>query len=195
MSFELSNYRQESLAYNGKDVTVGSTSPGQHTHLGEFMLSNDALLAQNLFGGVLGAGWRPTDPEFLNMRVEYGGTANRDGAKMHELRVVPKGGSDLKIKLFFDAETFRHVRSEYLLELSAAMGSSPDQSAKQRGSRYLLVEKFSDFREEGGLTLPHEYTVEYEIDNAGDRYKYNWVLKLEVFRFNEPFNEKSFTIS
>jgi hypothetical protein len=192
--FGLANYPQESIAYDGSDVTTSFVSPGRRTPFADFVLANNALMKNGMLAGALTSGWVVGATGDGVPKMSYGGLSDREGVKLHELRVTPKG-TKMTVKFFFEPETFRHVRSEYLLELAAAMGANPNDSAGQRSSRYKLVETFGGFKEESGLTLPHTYAIEYDVDFRGSRVNYKWTLALETFRFNEPFDPKSFTIA
>jgi hypothetical protein len=89
------------------------------------------------------------------------------------VKYVVRGGSDLSITLFFDAETFQHVRTVYRKVLPAQMGRAAvgtssgidrvgESSAQQSSTIYEMTEDFSDFKPEGELTLPHTYKLKFE---------------------------------
>jgi hypothetical protein len=113
---------------------------------------------------------------------------------VYQLKCYPSG-SDLKITLSFDAETFHHVRTEYERSVIAQMGGTPETSANQSETRYKLVEDFSDFKKEGGLTLPHAYKIQLEI-TTGSRgaVKAQWEMTLSQFQFNQRIEPGSFDV-
>jgi hypothetical protein len=57
-----------------------------------------------------------------------------------------------------------------------------------------MVEEFSDFKEEGGLTLPHSYTLQLMIEGQGTTSQFEWAMALTVFQFKQPIPEGSFNV-
>jgi hypothetical protein len=58
-----------------------------------------------------------------------------------------------------------------------------------------MIEDFSLFKEEGGLTLPHIYTIKLSVDTQGGTFLAEWTLKLTQFTFNEKIDPNSFSIN
>ena len=95
-----------------------------------------------------------------------------DGRELHQIEYTPKGGmNNIKVKMFFEPDTFRHVRTEYSLRVQSEQALQAGQTitrgvmnpAEEGGgtrtitrdagildpvanSYYLLVETFDDFR-------------------------------------------------
>lgn len=114
---------------------------------------------------------------------------------MHELRYLPRKGGDIKISLFFEAETFQHVRTEYRKTIAGQMGTSPDNSANSAiETRYKMVEQFGDFKQEGGLMLPHDYKLSLVIENPSNSMSLEWEMKFTKFTFGQPIADKEFSI-
>src|SRR5262249_45272554 len=67
--------------------------------------------------------------------------------------------------LFFDPETFRHVRTRYSFEIGARIGTR-ENSNQNTESYYSLTEDFDDFRAVDGLTLPHKYKLQLSIQGT-----------------------------
>jgi hypothetical protein len=124
--------------------------------------------------------------------LQYAGAEKIDGRKAHKLKYVPRQGAELKITIFLDAETFHHLRTEYERVIAAPMGETPGQSASMREMRYKLVEDFRDFRTEGGLTLPHTYTIQYSVSKLNNPLALDWTFNLEKFTFDYPIEAKEF---
>ena len=89
---------------------------------------------------------------------------------MHELKYQPRGASELIITLFFDQETFQHVRTEYERVNPAPTGNRAYANVEEREMRNKMVEEFSDFKIEGGLTLPHTYKITLSVDAQGGTF-------------------------
>jgi hypothetical protein len=131
-------------------------------------------MKEGLLGGVLSLGWPLLDIEKRNASLKYV-SAKVDGRELHEIDYNPKSGmNDIKVKLFFEPGTFRHVRTEYILtvqgEQALQAGKTvtqgvPNSAGLNSGQRsgpitrdagildqignsyYLLVEKFDNFKE------------------------------------------------
>ncbi len=193
MGFENSSYSQENLGYDGQNVTVGFARPGVRSNLGEFILTYKNVLKDGLMGGTLTHAW-PLLKADKKPKLEYGGLKKIGGKQAHELKYRGKG-SDLEITLFFDAETFHHVRTEYVRVISAAMGANVDASGGQRSTRHKLVEEFSDYKPENGLTLPHAYKISLELDSRGGTFQATWNLALTDFSYNKELDTAMFNVA
>jgi hypothetical protein len=168
------DYPGEYLAYDGTDVEVATISPGQRSPLGDFIFRYKGMMKEGLLGGIWSLGWPLLDIKKTNPSLKYG-SAKIDGHELHEIDYTPKGGlNNIKVKLFFEPGTFRHVRTEYLLRVQGEQALQAGQtvtrgvpnssnlaSGQQGGpvtrdagildrieySYYRLVEKFDDFKE------------------------------------------------
>lgn len=195
MSFPSPVYPREQMGFNGNSFVAAFVTPGVRSVLGSFLMTNDVLFKQGLIGGALSTAWPLADLEPRNARVEYVGTRKIDGRLLYELRYLPRGGSDLKILLLFEQETFRHVRTEYERVIPAQMDTRSMTNVQTRESRYKLVEEFSLFKKEGELTLPHIYTIELSVDTQSGTFLAEWTLKLVQFSFNEKIDPAAFSIA
>jgi hypothetical protein len=169
------DYPGEYFAYDGADVEISTISPGQRSPLGDFLFRYKGLMKAGLLGGVWSTGWALLDIKKTDPSLKYS-SADIDGRKLHEIDYNPKGGlNGIKVKLFFEPETFRHVRTEYTLTVqgeqslqagktvtrgapnTAGLGTTGQVSGPitrdagvldQIGnSYYRLVEKFDNFKE------------------------------------------------
>jgi hypothetical protein len=166
------DYPGEQFAFNGSEVTVANISPGQRSPLGDFIYRYNIILKEGLFGGVLSTGWPLLDISKKKPSLKYD-RAKVDGRELHVLEYMSKAYmNDIKVKLFFDLETFRHVRTEYRLKVQGEQalqandtiiegvsrasntGAKTSPSTRNAGildqvedSIYLLVETFDNFKE------------------------------------------------
>ena len=194
MVFDQTNYPQEKVGFDGRDVSASYIRPGVRSTLGEFLLTHKAIIKQGVWGGVLSQAWPLLNAAERKVKVEMGGTKKIDDRTVYQLKFYPSG-TDLRVTMFFDAETFHHVRTEYLRSIAAAMGSTPEASASQTETRYKLVEDFSDFKKEGGLTLPHAYKISFEIASGrAGNFKAEWALTFSEFQFNQRIDPTSFDV-
>ena len=194
MIFENSKYSQEKFGFDGEEVTVSYVRPGMHSSLGDFLLTHKVVLKHGLAGGTLSTAWPLLGLTDKVAKLEYGGSKKIGNRQTYELKYLPRHGSDLEIRLYFDAENFQHLRTEYARVITARLGGNIDASASQRQSRYKMIEDFSDFKKVGALTLPHSYKFQLELDTTGGSYRAEWESTLLQFSFNEPIPHVSFNV-
>jgi len=225
MDFGGTQYPYDRIGFDGSKVTASQVSPGVYSNLGSFVRSYPELLKDGLLGGSLSAAWFPLNLANVKGKLEYAGNKKVNDRQAIEIKYRPSGGSDLKISLFFDAETFQHVRSVYQHTISAQMsagglgttqrsaggvsaagggrgtgvgntstGREGELSASQSETRYALTEDFSDFKPEGGLTLPHTYKIRFEQAGASSQFT-DWVLTFNQFFFDQHLEAKLFDVS
>jgi hypothetical protein len=193
--FNDTEYPFERIAFNGDKVTGAWLKPGMRSPLINFILSYDSIIRQGLLGGTLSAGWPLRNLTEKNPKLEYGGLKKVEGRQLHELRYSPRKGGDLKINLYFDPETFRHVRTEYRKSVSTQTGGVDSSKAGTGETRYQMVEEFGDFKKEGNLTLPHDYTLTLKIESPGQTLSMQWAAKLVKFVFDQEIPRSEFDIS
>jgi hypothetical protein len=195
MSFPSPVYPREQLVFNGVSFMAAFATPGTRSVLGNFLMTNDAIFKQGMMCGVLSSGWPLLDAERRQATVNYVGTKNIDGRVLHELRYSPRGTSDLKITLYFEAESFRHVRTEYERVIPAPMGRVEYSNVQEREGRYKMTEDFSLFKPEGDLTLPHIYTIKLSVDTVNGTFLAEWTIKLTTFEFNQRIDQAAFNVA
>lgn len=194
MSFPSPVYPREQLGFNGNSFMAAFVTPGVRSALGNFLMTHSLVFKQGLMGGTLSTAWPLLDLSARNPRLEYAGLKTLDNRKLHELTYQAQGGSDLQVRLFFAEATFQHVRTEYERVIAASIGTRSSIDAKEREIRYKMVEEFSNFRNEGGLNLPHSYKIKLIADTPGGTFLADWEITLTQFTFNEPIDPNSFTI-
>jgi hypothetical protein len=194
MQFENSGYAQEKFASDGQDVTIGLTTPGNRSNLGDFLLTHKDAVKLGLLGGTLSSAWPLLNAIDPKIKLSYAGTKKINGIQAIEIKLTPKSGSDLQMSLFFDQESYRHIRTEYTRLISAGIGGGIDASGSQRASRYRITEDFSDFKKEGGLTLPHTYKLSAEFDTRAGTYAGDWEMKFTRFDFNQQIPAATFKV-
>jgi hypothetical protein len=195
MSFPSPVYPREQLGYNGNTFMAAFSTPGARSGLGSFLMLHDIIFKQGLMCGTLTTAWPLLELESHRAQLEYAGTKKLNDELLYELKYLPRGNSDLKVTLFFERETFRHVRTEYERTVSAPMGKVEYTNIQEREARYKMVEEFSLFKLEGGLTLPHIYTIKVSIDTVNGTYVAEWTIKLTQFEFNQKIDQSVFNVS
>ena len=79
---------------------------------------------------------------------------------------MKKGGAQLTIHLFFEQNTFRHVRTYIQWVEAASMPATPGQPIARSQTRFTLEEEFSEFVPIEGLTLPTMWTIRMTAEKA-----------------------------
>ena len=195
MSFPSPVYPREELGFNGNSFVAAFVTPGVRSVLGNFLMTHDLIFKQGLMAGALSTSWPLLDLAGRNAQLEYVGVRKLDDRTLHELRYLPRGGSDLKIKLLFEQETFRHVQTEYERVIPAPTGTRGYGNVQERETRYHMVEEFSLFKKEGDLILPHIYKIKLSVDTQNGTFLAEWVIKLTQFEFNQKIDQSAFSIS
>lgn len=188
------DYPQEKFGFDGKSAKVAYVRSTARSTLGNFLLSNKTVLEETLFGGSLTTSWALLGSLDSKGKVSGGGTKKIDGKDTYAIDYSPKGGSDVDITLYFDKQTFRHVRTEYKRISSAGIGLRPEQSSGFDETRIKLTEDFSDFRAVGGITLAHGYKITYLISGQNGTTEVRWDLSMTQFLINQKIDEKTFVI-
>jgi hypothetical protein len=194
MKFRSLEYPGEEMAFDGKHAATGFLPHGARSYLSSFLSMRDAPLKEGLIGGVLSTAWPLLRIEEQNPRLEYRGLKKIDGREMHVLSYRPrKGDHDLKISLYFDSATFRHMRTYYSWKVEARIGTrdSPNQNPEVYSS---LTEDFDDFRAVDGLMLPHKYRLQVSIQDTNKSALYDYTLAVNSISHNETIDDRVFTL-
>lgn len=165
-------YPGESYAFDGEKKTIGFIVPGQRSQLEDFLNNNGEVVQEGLIGGTLSTAWPLYDWKSRNARIDVDGLKKVDGKDLFRVTYHPRHGTgDLKIYLFFDPETFRHVKTIYTQESQAQMGSSIDRGsiggAGGGASNLTLEEDFGGFAKVNKLMLPTQWTIKYNQEGVG----------------------------
>jgi hypothetical protein len=196
MTFANPTYPHEKFGYNGENLVISYVKPGLRSTLGDFIYRRTSIFKDGLVGGTLSTAWPLFNWSNDKGKLESGGTKKVDGKETYVLKYLPRKGSDLRISLYFDADTFQHVRTEYAQTVSAQMGATPDaDKSGQRELHYELEELFSDFKQEGKLTLPHNYKIKLMMERNTNTYLADWEIVLSKFSFNQALEVGWFDVN
>ncbi|HEX4945715.1 MAG TPA: hypothetical protein VFZ34_03595 [Blastocatellia bacterium] len=193
--FNSPSYPGDDMAFNGKRTMTGFLLEGKRSNLILFLNSQEMILRDGLIGGVLSTAWPLLRLDQLKAPVNYRGLKKVDGVQMHEMIYrPPKGSGDLRVAMYFDAETFRHLRTQYDYEIGARLGLGPNESARQQESRYQLIETFEDFRVVDGLTLPHKLKMQLSIQTQASSLLTDWLFAFTRFSHKQKIEDDVFEI-
>jgi hypothetical protein len=201
MNFASNDYPQDRFGFDGNSVRVGKSTPTARSLIGDFLFNNKIILREGLLGGTLSATWPLRKDETKSAKIQYEGRKSISNKDTLVLSYSPKSGSDLTIKLYFDAETYRHVRTEYTLLRNAAQGSNVDNSAGQSGMIIRLTEDFSDFSKMGQLTFPKTYKITFSRTGTASsatsqtsNKDAEWTFVVTDIGLNREIDENSFNV-
>jgi hypothetical protein len=202
LNFGIATYSQEALRFDGKKFATSQLKPGSRTCLAQFFLENEVLFKEGLVGGVLSESWPLLNITERNPKLEYSGLKKFGDKQLHALKYNPRKGSDVKIVLYFDSQSFRHVRTDYSRTVYATeqrriagggAGLPPAQNQQASPTRIEAYEEFADFKEESGLNLPHTYKFHLSIQSEVRPAVVDWVFTLNNYSFTSPLDAAEFT--
>lgn len=191
MNLNAGDYTAEKFVFDGKKSNVGYAFNAQRSVLGSFVQSNNWIVEESLLAGALANSWALASAG--KGKLSSDGLKKIDGSEVYVLGYSKKGGGDLDVKLYFDKETFRHVRTEYKRMSSAGIGRTPEQSSGFSETRHRIVEDFSNFKEENGLVLPHNYKLLYSVSGQNGTTEIEWNFDLTDFAVNQNLDENTFS--
>ncbi len=129
-------YPGEYLAYNGDSVSVGHIDPLQRSPLADFVFRHNGIMKEGLLGGVYSGGWPLPNLQEDQAWLKYD-DVKVDDRRLHEIEYRPKSSlRDVKIKLYFEPETFHHVRTEYRVRVRDDMSTGTTGGAGTRAGRF-----------------------------------------------------------
>jgi hypothetical protein len=136
--------------------------------MGQFVLSNNEIVTDGLWGGTLSTAWALSHLDERRAKLKYQGLKKVNGRELHRLDYATSKHTTLEIQLYFEPDSFRHVMTVYSLTISPQMGLTELENAKQQPTHYLLEERFADFKQSDGLSLPGRWTIQFTADVPQD---------------------------
>ena len=156
-------YNGEQFFKDGEKTNVAGTYQDKsRSEFGTFLRSEDVPLREGLLGGILTTDWPLLTLDAHKAKLRYLGLKKVDGSDLHAVSYQPKKNAGLDITLYFEPETFRHVRTIYTASQSVGLGQSGQadvlappgevarstqsgadvNSARQQLTRYRIEERF-----------------------------------------------------
>jgi hypothetical protein len=189
-------YRGEQFICDGDKISVAGTySDKTRSEFGNFVLTQDILLRENLLGGVWSVGWPLLDLESRKAKIHAEGMKKVDGKELLVLRYQPNKNTDLDIFLYFDPQTYRHMMTVYKMEPSTSVAGGETAMAGKSTRRYRIDERFSDFQTADGLTLPTHYDIRYTLETeSGFTKSVEWEVRATSIMNNISIDARSFQV-
>jgi hypothetical protein len=214
LKFGSVDYPQEYFSFNGEDVSVGYIAPGQRSPLADFIFRFPGIMKKGFLGGTLSLGWPLLDKDGDFGKLKFS-VEKVEGKELYQLEWPKSTLGNVRIRMFFEPETFRHVRTEYDVRIKGdvsvqsesqylgSMGETSEDSDTPGFSNimrkdmlpdsiYRLVEKFEDYKKVSGMMLPHKYSLEYSLEGQGHSFIGNWTINATKFVFNNKLDPKIF---
>lgn len=196
LKINANGFRGEQFICDGKKTSVAGTySDMTRSEFGNFVLSQDIVLRENLLGGVWSVNWPLYDVTDRKAKLHAEGTKKIDGKEFLALRYQPKKNTDLDIFLYFDPQTYQHTMTIYDLNPSTSMAGGEKAQAGKSDRHYRIEERFSDFRSVDGLTLPNHYDLRYTIQTErGFTKSIEWEVQAVNISNNMSIDPRSFQV-
>lgn len=194
VSLNSKEYPFEKIGYFDGKMSLPFVTAGTRSPLGAFVADHEKILSDGLFNGSMSARWGMLDKDKRKGKVMYGGVKKIDGRKVHTIEYYPAdgGSAEFQIRLYFDAETYNHVRSDYFHEIASKQDTF-GTLGRQAGAKLSLTEDFSDFKLAGGLNLPHSYKAVFSTSSNSGLFEYTWGLRISQYLFNQNLAADFFT--
>lgn len=194
MSLNSKEYPFEKIGYFDGKPNLPFVTAGTRSLLGAFLSNHAEILSEGLFDGILSLRWPLLDIREKKPHLAGGGTKKIDDKKLYVIDYSPNGGgsSEFTIKLFFDTETFDHVRTEYRFEVQPTDATFGQQN-RRAAAMAVLSETFSDFKSVDGLRLPHVHRAELLTNGNTGALKNIWTVRVAEFRLNQALQPDFFT--
>jgi hypothetical protein len=194
MRFGTGDWRGEQFTYGGHRTSfAAATSSHRRSAFAQFVSAQDFIIKEGLLGGALSTGWALRNLDQNRPKLVSLGMKKVDGRTLSAVRYLPKSSSDMEIILYFDPDNYRHVKTLYLVSLSANLGGEVTRSSRQQNIRYTIEERFGDFETIDGITMPRRYDLRYtqELQNGNTR-AYDWEMTADQVRENIPLDPANF---
>ena len=186
----IAEYRGESINFDGKKIDIPFVTASSRSPLGGFIFEYPEIVRQYLLGGCLFSSWALFDTGKIG-KFELQGKEKIGDIETYKMKIVPKGGSALTIKMFFDTANFRHVRTEYQRTMTA--GTVRVDEGRATEERFKLIEDFSDYRQINSLFLPTTYKVTFRFETLQRNGDFEWLIKLTRFAFDPKAEPEIFS--
>jgi hypothetical protein len=193
-SFSSKEYPYEKIGYFNNKVSLPFVTGGARSPLGAFIADHPKILSLGLFTGSMSANWGLLNFKKEDAVIKAAGTKKVGGRKAYAIEYLPRnvGTTEFAVRMYFDAENFHHLRTEYRHEI-APTEDRFGTLGRQSGTKIFLTEDFGDFKEEGGLTLPHTYKVDYQTDSNQGTFEFVWGVTVTQYQFNRNLEPGFFT--
>ena len=201
-TFDMRDYQMERIGLFGSKINIPMVELGRRSPLGSFLSVYDKTMDGHIFGGAIFSTWLFLDPAFNKGKLETEGRKKVGDRTAWIIKYSPKGGlrPESYIKLYFDAETFQHIRTVYRQTETESgfhdAGNKATNSQKAPGgweadmaaNGSTMTEDFDNFgKDAAGLILPHRYSIALDIDSQAGTAGFKWKFEISEYRVVNDF--------
>jgi len=194
MSLNSREYPFEKIGAFGDNISLPFVSPGRRSVLGAFLLDNPGILLEGLFCGSMSLRWLDHISDTARIKMKSAKMKKINGRDTYPIDVfIASGGAaNFRVRLYFDRETFHHVRSEYHREVDIGTITFRQQN-QSHNATVDVVEEFSEFKDVDGFTLPHVYKVTLTSNSESQNYESSWGIQVSNYYLNQKLEPGFFT--
>ena len=208
LTTEIWTVRKERIGIFSNKINIPSRDSNQpQGPLSDFLNNYDRTLTDRIFGGPVFSRWAFLSSTPLKGKFETEGKKRIGDRETWVVRYRPKDELTLGswIKLYFDVDSFRLLRTEYRQKETdigfsytegAVIKNFPLPSSPAGGmgwNGWTLIEDFSDYRVEAGVMLPHKYTLSLSSDSNAGTYLYDYSIAITEYKILNEFPADTFT--
>ncbi len=195
MNFGHASYDHERVITDGNKISVDQVNAARRSDLGLFLFTQDQVFKEGLLGGVLSSAWPLAGGTEQKGSMKYEGLKKIEDKEFHVIRYRTRSkSSDVEIKLYFDPQTFCHIRTSYLVTKGPGIGPGGEtESARQQTSRFRLEEEFADFRNSDGYLVPARWKIRYTTETEQSRI-WEWVVNVAAVKNNPSIEAAQFEV-
>jgi len=192
-TFPALEYPGEQFSYDGQKTGISQVQPGVRSPLGKFIFENDMLLKEGLLFGELSTSWALLNTAERQPKLDLSGPKKVNGRSLYEVKYeARKGRGNVQAWLYFDPDTFHHVRSQYKVEFANTEVQKIGDTVEPE--RYTLIEEFDQFKAVDGLTLPHSYKLDFSIDSPRGGFVATWTYAISGIAHNQAVDRQLFLV-
>jgi hypothetical protein len=193
MSLNSKEYPFEKIGMFRDKISLPFVTSGSRSTLGAFLSEHSRILSDSLFCGSMSHRWITNVATNSKLKLASAGQKKINGQQTYVVEVLMGASTgDFKVRLFFDAETFHHVRTEYNRTVPVRQPTFGRQN-ELADARIDVTEEFSDFKDVDGLMLPHEYKVSLVSNSLSQTFSNSWGIKVINYYLNQKLTDDFFT--
>lgn len=193
MSLNSKDYPYEKIGIFRDKVSLPFISSGIRSTIGSFLSEHSRILSDNLFCGSMSLRWIKNLSSNEKLKLTSGGRKKLGDRQTHAIDVsMGTSSNEFKVRLFFEAENFRHVRTEYKRSVPIR-GITFGQQNQFTDAWVEVTEEFGDFKDVDGLMLPHDYRVTLVSNSGNQSFTNSWGIKVANYYLNQKLAPDFFT--
>jgi hypothetical protein len=193
MSLNSKEYPFEKIGMFRDKVSLPFITSGNRSTLGSFLSEHPRVLSDSLFCGSMSLRWITNVASNTKLKLSSAGKKKINDRQTYVIEVLMGASTgEFKVRLFFDAEKFYHVRTEYRRVVPAKQATFGRQN-EIADATVEVTEEFSDFKDVDGLMLPYDYKVTLVSNSGSQSFSNSWGIKVVNYYLNQKLADDFFT--